>query len=54
MYATDQELSAFKVPLIRKNSEEAKRIFTRKLHVFRNEIGTVFLEIFLAMTSPRV
>lgn len=57
MYAIDQELSAFKVPLIHKNSEEAKRIFTRKLHVFRNEIGTVsdsVIKIFLAMTSPRV
>lgn len=41
MYAIDQELSAFKVLLIHENSEEAKRIFTRKLHVFRNEIGTV-------------
>ena len=39
MYANDQELSAFKV-LINENLEEAKRIFTRKLDVFRNEIRT--------------
>ena len=38
MYANDQELSAFKV-LINDNLEEAKRIFTRKLDVFRNEIS---------------
>ena len=40
MYANDQELSAFKVLLINENLEEAKRIFTRKLDVFRNEIRT--------------
>ena len=39
MYANDQELSAFKV-LINNNLEEAKRIFTRKLDVFRNEMRT--------------
>ena len=38
MYANDQELSAFKV-LTNDNLEEAKRIFTRKLDVFRNEIS---------------
>ena len=38
MYANDQELSAFKV-LINDNLEEARRIFTRKLDVFRNEIS---------------
>ena len=36
----DQELSAFKVLLINEDLEEAKRIFTRKLDVFRNEIRT--------------
>ena len=40
MYANDQELSAFKVLLINENLEEVKRIFTRKLDVFRNEIRT--------------
>ena len=40
MYANDQELSAFKVLLINENLEEAKRILTRKLDVFRNEIRT--------------
>ena len=35
----DQELSSFKV-LINENLEETKRIFTRKLDVFRNEIRT--------------
>ena len=40
MYANDQELSAFKVLLINVNLEEAKRIFTRKLDVLRNEIRT--------------
>ena len=34
----DQELSSFKVLLINENLEETKRIFTRKLDVFRNEI----------------
>ena len=38
MYANDQELFAFKV-LTNDNLEEAKRIFTRKLDVFRNEIS---------------
>ena len=36
----DQELSFFKVLLINENLEETKRIFTRKLDVFRNEIRT--------------
>ena len=36
----DQELSSFKVLLINENLEETKRIFTRKLDVFRNEIRT--------------
>ena len=36
----DQELSSFKVLLINENVEETKRIFTRKLDVFRNEIRT--------------
>ena len=36
----DQELSSFKVLLINENLEEIKRIFTRKLDVFRNEIRT--------------
>ena len=40
MYANDQELSTFKVLLINDNLEEAKRIFMRKLDVFRNEIRT--------------
>ena len=40
MYANDQELFAFKVLLINDNLEEAKRIFTRKLDVFTNEIRT--------------
>ena len=40
MYANDQELSAFKALLINENLEEAKRIFTSKLDVFRNENGT--------------
>ena len=36
----DQELSSFKVLLINENLEETKRIFMRKLDVFRNEIRT--------------
>ena len=36
----DQELSSFKVLLINENLDETKRIFTRKLDVFRNEIRT--------------
>ena len=36
----DQELSSFKVLLINENLEETKRIFTRKLDIFRNEIRT--------------
>ena len=40
MNVNDQELSAFKVLLINDNLEEAKRIFTRKLDVFRNKIRT--------------
>ena len=40
MYANDRELSAYKVLLINENLEEAKRIFTRKLDVFTNEIRT--------------
>ena len=40
MNANDQELSAFKVLLINENLEEAKRIFTRKLDIFTNEIRT--------------
>ena len=40
MYANDQELSAFKTLLINENLEEANRIFTGKLDIFRNEIGT--------------
>ena len=36
----DHELSSFKVLLINENLEETKRIFTRKLDVFRNEIRT--------------
>ena len=36
----DQEFSSFKVLLINENLEETKRIFTRKLDVFRNEIRT--------------
>ena len=36
----DQELSSFKVLLINENLEETRRIFTRKLDVFRNEIRT--------------
>ena len=40
MFANNQELSTFKALLINENLEEAKRIFTSKLDVFRNEIGT--------------
>ena len=40
LYANDQELSAFKALLINENVEEAKRIFTSKLEVFRDEIRT--------------
>ena len=40
MYANEQEFSAFKVLLINENLEEVKRIFTRKLDVFRSEIRT--------------
>ena len=40
MYANDQGLSAFKALLINENLEEANRIFTGKLDIFRNEIGT--------------
>ena len=53
MYANDQELSAFKVLRINENLEEAKRIFTRKVDVFTNEITTAS-DLILAMTSPRV
>ena len=40
MYVNNQELSAFNVLLINENLEEEKRIFTRKLDVFRNKIRT--------------
>lgn len=40
IYANDRQLSAFKALLINKNLEEATRIFTSKVVIFRNEITT--------------
>ena len=51
MYANDQELSAFKALLINENLEEAKRIFTSKLDIFRNENGTA--SDFVLQNLPR-